>query len=104
MKYEDFVKSMHIDPANKDLDAKLVEVLISLPSETGELLEHFKKYIRDGKELNIENIILELGDVLFSVTHLGILLGVSLENIMEANVRKLTNRRKNIDESVFNKK
>ena len=52
--------------------------------------EKIKKHIRDGRSL--EGVGLELGDVLWYISALADDLGVTLEEIAQANVDKLRSR------------
>ena len=61
--------------------------------ETGEALEHFKKWIRDGK-LDKRAAGLELGDALAYLTWLAKTLGFTLEDLAEMNYDKLVARGK----------
>jgi len=61
--------------------------------ETGEALEHFKKWIRDGV-LDKPKAALELGDALAYLTWLTHTLGFSLADLAEMNHAKLTARAK----------
>lgn len=64
-----------------------------LAGETGETLEHFKKWIRDGKFDRVK-AALELGDILAYLTWLTATLGYTLEDIAGLNHDKLVARGK----------
>ena len=66
--------------------------VMGLAGETGEVCEEFKKAIRDSRPVNKENVVKELGDVLWYLTNMCTVLGVTLEDVMMANVRKLDDR------------
>lgn len=75
-------------------DNKLRDLFImstGLGGETGEVLEKLKKYVRDDTECR-DGMLLELGDVLFYLTRIAQTFGWSLDDVMKANVAKLTNR------------
>ncbi len=77
---------------------KYVYPLMGLCGETGEVAEKFKKVFRDNngrinKEIK-EDIVKELGDVLWYITELGSVIGVDLETIAKKNVEKLLSRLK----------
>jgi NTP pyrophosphatase (non-canonical NTP hydrolase) len=63
-----------------------------LAGETGEVMEHLKKHVRDGK-LDVDALALELGDVLYYLTRIGQEFGLSLADIQERNQLKLIARR-----------
>jgi NTP pyrophosphatase (non-canonical NTP hydrolase) len=66
---------------------------LGLAGEVGEVTEHIKKYYRDGKKLDLEELALELGDVLHYVTMTASRLGIKLDSIAENNVKKINRRR-----------
>lgn len=70
---------------------------LGLTGEAGEVAEKVKKAIRDeGGEISEEKkkaITLELGDVLWYVSQLARVLGVSLEEVAEGNLTKLADRK-----------
>jgi NTP pyrophosphatase (non-canonical NTP hydrolase) len=59
--------------------------------EGGEVTEHFKKYIRDGK-FDREKVALELGDRLAYLVWLAHAAGLTLDEIAEMNQQKLLAR------------
>ena len=65
---------------------------LGLNGEAGEVAEHLKKHIRDGKEIDIEELKKELGDVLWYLTNLCEAYGFSIEEIAEKNIEKLRER------------
>lgn len=60
--------------------------------EIGEVVDHLKKFIYHGHELNPQNVMEELGDVMWYIAALTSELGFDLSEIAEMNVRKLENR------------
>ena len=71
--------------------------VMGLTEEAGEVAGKFAKAIRDcNGEIDSERkeaIIKELGDVTWFVAELCTLLGVSLEEVMQKNIDKLTSRK-----------
>jgi NTP pyrophosphatase (non-canonical NTP hydrolase) len=69
---------------------------MGLGGETGEVLEEIKKGIREGDTIlptdRVAKIRLELGDVLFYTFMLADSLGFTMEDIADANIKKLTER------------
>lgn len=62
--------------------------------EAGEVQEHLKKWARDGKDPRIDGkLLLELGDALHYLTRIALYFDYSLEEVIDANVMKLTERR-----------
>lgn len=70
----------------------LTNYSMGLAGETGEVLEHLKKGLFHGHDINTEEMEKELGDVLWYLTALATELNLSLEDIAERNVRKLQAR------------
>lgn len=79
-----------------EIDAKLMAQVLGLAGESGEVMEKFKKLIRDkhGKMTDEDRaeIIKELGDILWYVNSVAHLLGSSLEEVARLNNEKLTSR------------
>lgn len=71
---------------------RLVENTLGLMGETGEIAEKIKKQIRDGELVSSEEIIKELGDVVFYVTALANYYDSNLAEVMQKNVDKLNSR------------
>lgn len=66
-------------------------LFLGLAGETGEVVDVYKKYLRDGK-LDQEHMLEELGDVLWYLFNIFTLLNISLEEVMDYNVKKLNKR------------
>ena len=109
-RYEHFVDAVTSD-ASKDfvaladrlveLDGKganierLLTAGVGINAEGGEFLEIIKKMVFQGKPWNDDNrehLIIELGDLLWYVAQATQALGVSFEEVIEINVRKLEKR------------
>jgi NTP pyrophosphatase (non-canonical NTP hydrolase) len=75
-------------------DDRLIENTLGLVGEAGEVAEKIKKKIRDRNKVSSEEIVKELGDVLFYVTALANHFGENLAIVMEKNVAKLDDREK----------
>ena len=109
-RYEHFVDAVTSD-ASKDfvsladrlveLDGKGVNIErlltagVGINAEGGEFLEIIKKMVFQGKpwnEDNREHLIIELGDILWYVAQATMALGVSFDDVIETNVKKLEKR------------
>lgn len=66
---------------------------MGMTGEAGEIANKVKKVMRDGKQLDIEDIKHELGDVLWYVAGLATVLGIDLEDVAKANIEKLKSRK-----------
>ena len=71
---------------------RLVENTLGLVGEAGEVAEKIKKYIRDGTGVKQQDIIKELGDVIFYTTALSNYFYSNLGEVMDVNVTKLDGR------------
>ena len=71
---------------------RLVHAVIGITGEAGELASQTQKSVYYGKELDVKNIKEELGDLLWYISLLCNTLGLSLEDVMEANQKKLSER------------
>lgn len=78
-------------------DYPLMYCSMGLAGETGELIEKIKKVMRnDNGEVSPEKrelIKLEIGDVLWYLSQIARLTGVSFQEAAAANVKKLADRR-----------
>ena len=109
-RYEKFVDAVTSD-ASKDfvylsdrlveLDGKganierLLTAGVGINAEGGEFLEIIKKMVFQGKpwnDANREHLIIELGDLLWYVAQATQALGISFEEVIERNVKKLESR------------
>ena len=84
--YQEFARLTIMYPE----DVKVVYPTLGLCGEAGEVAEKIKKHMRDGRSL--VGVGLELGDVLWYISALADDLGVTLEEIAQANVDKLESR------------
>ena len=109
-RYEEFVDAVTSD-ASKDfvyladrlveLDSqganieRLLTAGVGINAEGGEFLEIIKKMVFQGKPFNEDNrehMIIELGDIMWYVAQATQALGVSFNEVIERNVRKLEKR------------
>ena len=66
--------------------------VMGLCGESGEVIEHVKKHLYHGKDLNVEEIKKELGDVCWYLAEIAEALDLELADIMESNIEKLKQR------------
>ena len=109
-RYEEFVDAVTSD-ASKDfvsladrlveLDGKganierLLTAGVGINAEGGEFLEIVKKMVFQGKPWNDDNrehLIIELGDIMWYVAQATQALGISFNEVIERNVKKLEKR------------
>ena len=109
-RYEEFVDAVTSD-CSKDFVAladrmveldreganieRLTTAGVGLAAESGEFLEIVKKMVFQGKpwnDANREHLVIELGDVMWYVAQACMALGVSFEDVIKGNVKKLEKR------------
>jgi NTP pyrophosphatase (non-canonical NTP hydrolase) len=109
-RYEEFVDAVTSDASTDfvalsdrlvELDRKganierLLTAGVGINAEGGEFLEIIKKMIFQGKPFNEDNrehLIIELGDIMWYVAQATQALGVSFNEVIERNVKKLEKR------------
>jgi NTP pyrophosphatase (non-canonical NTP hydrolase) len=95
--YEQFVQSI-VKPGHDilvqltPLQASILHMAVGVSGEAGELLDTVKKHCVYQKQLDINNVIEEAGDILFYLTGLLNELGLTINDCMESNVAKLSKR------------
>lgn len=92
--YEALIESL--SETNESVNiSRLLTGAIGQSSEAGEYLDIVKKIVFQGKEFDAttkNKLISELGDCIFYFTQSLIALDVSLEEVIQANVNKLSER------------
>ena len=80
-----------------DMSPTLVSQVFGLVGESGEVAEKFKKLIRDKQgeisEADRQEIIKELGDILWYINSVAVLLDSSLEEVASKNLDKVLSRK-----------
>lgn len=75
---------------------ELMQQVLGLGDEAGEVLAIFKKWIRDGgadiTKLDTQNVAKELGDILWYIAVVADDLGISFDDIAAKNIEKLKSR------------
>ena len=78
-------------------DLAFIEKLLGLVGEAGEVADKFKKIYRDSAgnmtDDQKENMVKELGDVLWYISAISCYLGVSLDDVAQNNLDKLLDRK-----------
>ncbi len=100
MKIEEYSKKALSTRTNDhsygEVTPQLMSQVLGLSGESGEVSEKIKKILRDKKGIiskeDQQEIIKELGDVLWYVNSLSDLLGSSLEEVAKLNNQKLASR------------
>ena len=79
---------------NPALDKKdvLINGVMGLCGESGEVIDIVKKHLAQGHELDRDKLIKELGDVAWYLAETATALDVDLEEVLSANIEKLKAR------------
>lgn len=93
---------------NPSLNKKevMINAVMGLCGESGEVSDIVKKHLFQGHELDVEKIKKELGDVLWYIAEMCEALDLELDKVMEANIEKLSKRFKDgftVEESINRK-
>jgi NTP pyrophosphatase (non-canonical NTP hydrolase) len=109
-KYEEFVSNVTSDASTNFVDfadrigeldreganiERLLTSGVGINAEGGEFLEIIKKMVFQGKpwnEDNREHLIIELGDIMWYVAQATQALDISMEDVLDTNIRKLSKR------------
>lgn len=86
-------KAMRTNTAQgKDDVMSLLNYALGTAGEAGEVADIIKKHAFHGHKLSIDDLISELGDVLWYVSQLAMMLGVNLSDVAKDNIAKLEAR------------
>jgi NTP pyrophosphatase (non-canonical NTP hydrolase) len=80
-----------INPALND-DQRLLDAAAGLAEEAGEVLGHVRKQVMQGRTLDRDAVVKELGDALWCIAITAHSLGVSLSDVARLNEEKLRAR------------
>lgn len=83
--------SLSVRLSNKNIQT-LLHAQMGISGEAGELADVIKKHIMYGKELDVNHIKEECGDVLWYMSILLTEIGANFNEIMEINIKKLSKR------------
>ena len=87
--YHQFVVGMKVYPEKH----AIVYPTLGMMGEAGEASEKVKKWLRGDRDLDKEDLLKEIGDVMWYITSLADDLGYTLQDVIDANVTKLTSRK-----------
>jgi len=108
--YEEFVATVTSDCSTNFVDfadrigeldreganiERLLTAGVGINAEGGEFLEIIKKMVFQGKAWNRDNrehLIIELGDIMWYVAQATMALGISMEDVLDTNIKKLAKR------------
>ena len=87
----------HDDHEYGQLTAELMAQVLGLVGESGEVAEKFKKILRDKagqlSDIDRKELVKELGDILWYVNAVAVLLGSDIETVAKANLEKVLSRK-----------
>jgi NTP pyrophosphatase (non-canonical NTP hydrolase) len=96
--FDDFERSvsrtMPSISSPEELEKLIFNFTLGLCGEAGEFADEIKKQYFHGHQKNKERLLLELGDLLWYLTALSMMLGSGLEEVTELNKQKLEQRYK----------
>jgi len=97
MTFNEYQKlALRTNLAKEDRFKELMQQVLGLADEAGEVQSIFKKWIRDQNadldKLDTEKIKKELGDVLWYIAVIAHDLDISLDDLAQANIEKLSSR------------
>ena len=92
MTFDQYQKSAQRTSNTVDPDDKLVNGALGLAGESGEVADLVKKFMFQGHGLNTDDLLDELGDVLWYISEVAAGMGETIETVARRNVDKLWRR------------
>lgn len=92
MTLNDYQQAAMRTNTSKPYAATLQNAALGLAGEAGEVADMVKKHIYHDKPLSMEDLIYELGDVLWYVAQAAEAIGVRMDTIADMNIKKLLDR------------
>lgn len=97
MKHEDLVRDLvksgiDIKAQLTAHDCHVIHMAMGIAGEAGEILDYIKKVTMYRKPLDHNHLIEEIGDTFFYIEGLMQSMGITREEVLEANIAKLTKR------------
>lgn len=80
-----------LNPKQSDRE-NLINGVMGLCGESGEVADLVKKHLFHAHPLNREDMVKELGDVAWYIAQCATALGIELDEILETNIEKLKKR------------
>lgn len=88
---KEMLRTMNHD-GNFDQESFIINATLGLTGEAGEVSDHVKKWLFQGHELDTKKLINELGDIRYYLELACYALGVTMEQVEQANSEKLRKR------------
>lgn len=97
MTFDDYQKkAIRTNLAKEDKFQELMQQVLGLADEAGEVQAIFKKWIRDQQadieKLDVDKVKKEMGDVLWYIAVIAHDLDISLDDLAQTNIDKLASR------------
>ena len=89
IRYDEFVSKL-IKPGTRE--DQMGHALLGMAAEVGEAIDPIKAYIYYGKQIDLENVMEELGDLRFYMQALMNVLKISEQQVLQYNADKLAKR------------
>lgn len=88
----EFVVKQASDASKESFESKVGTTALGLAGEAGEVADHIKKVFYQGKVFDRHAFLNELGDALWYITFGCYSMDITLEELMQMNVTKLSKR------------
>ena len=87
-------QALAMNTLNKELTKNdiLINGVMGLCGEAGEVIDLVKKHLHQGHPLNKDDLIKELGDVAWYLAEVSYAIDVDLETVLTSNIEKLKKR------------
>lgn len=92
MEITEYVREVHRTCSVTDSRDLLTISALGIAGEAGEVVDHLKKVLYHGHELDTTELCKEMGDLLWYLILLCETTGLTLDEVMQANVAKLRKR------------
>jgi NTP pyrophosphatase (non-canonical NTP hydrolase) len=98
MECDEYQRAAMRTARDKNARDEFMHLVLGLVGEAGEIAEKVKKLVRDNNsdlaQLDRDDMAAELGDVLWYTAVLANFLGLSLDDVAQRNIDKLTDRQR----------
>lgn len=92
MNIHDYVREVRRTCSIQEPKDLLTLTALGIAGESGEIVDTLKKILYHSHELNVSELCKEIGDLLWYVVLLCDTVGLTLDDVMQANVEKLRKR------------
>ncbi|HEY3993734.1 MAG TPA: nucleoside triphosphate pyrophosphohydrolase family protein [Ktedonobacteraceae bacterium] len=92
MEHAEYAKEVHRTCSIEDHRELLTLTALGIAGEAGEVVDIIKKVLYHAHELDTSELCKEMGDLFWYMTLLCETVGLTLDNVMQANVEKLRQR------------